>query len=111
MRPFAQFALDQLKDLRATVVVENRFSTVALVKNKHRSQLKLAKLRGYLIGRMLPIALSISYPDLWSRLKPWMAKKGLLSVKLRGRCEAPYETLSRLTKERASLFDQTSDLF
>ncbi len=111
IRPFAQFALDQLKDLKATVVVENRFSTVALVKNKHRSQLKLDKLRGYLIGRTLPSANSLSYPELWSRLKPWMLKKGLLSVSLRGKRATAYVTDGREQEQKqGALFTQTAGM-
>jgi len=110
MRSFAMFALNQLKDQKTTVLVENRFSTVALVKNKHRTALHIDKLRGYLVGRTLENSTHVSFSDLWARVKPWMAKKGLLDAKLGG-TRGPYVTkLQEEEKTKDVLFRQTGAL-
>ena len=77
---FAKFALQVLKCLPSTALVEARFSLTTMMKSKHRSLLDIKKLRGMLLMKdELPFeSEQLSFVELWSRMKPWLAKQGLI---------------------------------
>ena len=77
---FAKFALQVLKCLPSTALVEARFSLTTMMKSKHRSLLDIKKLRGMMLMKdELPFeSEQLNFVELWSRMKPWLAKQGLI---------------------------------
>ena len=77
---FAKFALEVLKNLPSTALVESRFSLTSMMKSKHRALLDIKKIRGMLLMKdeMAFNSPKMCFQELWSRMKPWLQAQGLI---------------------------------
>lgn len=102
MEEFASFALEVLKCLVATAVVESGFSFTTMMKNKHRSLLDLEKIRGMVLMKDEPPLSSMSHAsffDYWSRIKLWLHEQGLIKPVRKRRSAYAVTNLRRKLKE------------
>jgi hypothetical protein len=77
---FMQFGLEVVKNLVATALVESLFSVISTMKSKGRCALDTKMLAASCIMRQAPSVFdpSLSFNELWERMKPWLVSKGEL---------------------------------
>jgi hypothetical protein len=99
---FAKFALKVLKNIPATAMVENLFSTVAQSKTKIRGQMGNDFLRGILFGRFEPEHADVSFSSLIDDMRQVLKQPKVLTKTLVG-VRGPYAKKARRPKSQGSL--------